>query len=138
MRHHSGPLPDPDTLQRYDQLSPGAAERIIAMAESEIAHRQSMERKQLDNDVEINRVLAVAESERVSRICDSEILGQKIGGGVSALAIICSTIAAWNGYTYAAVALVSLPVLGMIQAITRSRKRSRVEEQIKNDEESEG
>lgn len=31
--HYSGPLPHPETLAKYDQIVPGAAERIITMAE---------------------------------------------------------------------------------------------------------
>jgi uncharacterized membrane protein len=39
----SGPLPPPDALARYDQIVPGAAERIIAMAEKQAEHRQKLE-----------------------------------------------------------------------------------------------
>ena len=37
---HSGPLPDPDTLGRYDMVIPGAADRIIKIAENQAIHRQ--------------------------------------------------------------------------------------------------
>lgn len=39
MRTHSGPIPDPDTLERYNQIIPNAANRILEMAEKEQAHR---------------------------------------------------------------------------------------------------
>jgi uncharacterized membrane protein len=42
-----GPLPHPSLLDRYDEISPGAAERIIAMAEKEQAHRHSWEQRAL-------------------------------------------------------------------------------------------
>lgn len=32
---HSGPLPDPGTLQGYEQVLKGSAERIFAMAEKQ-------------------------------------------------------------------------------------------------------
>jgi hypothetical protein len=35
----SGPLPGPQTLQGYEQILPGAAERIMALAERQAAHR---------------------------------------------------------------------------------------------------
>lgn len=40
----SGPLPDSEELQRYEQIAPGAAERIIRMAEKEqeFAHAQTV------------------------------------------------------------------------------------------------
>lgn len=41
----SGPLPPPEILQGYDDVLPGAAERIIAMAERQAAHRQDLERR---------------------------------------------------------------------------------------------
>lgn len=40
----SGPLPSPEILQRYDTISPGAAGRIIAMAEDNNRHLQSMDK----------------------------------------------------------------------------------------------
>lgn len=43
MRSFSGPLPPPEALERYNQVLPGAAERIIAMAESQHNHRQGLE-----------------------------------------------------------------------------------------------
>jgi uncharacterized membrane protein len=39
----SGPIPHPDVLARYDQVCPGAADRIIGMAERQETHRQSLE-----------------------------------------------------------------------------------------------
>ena len=42
---HSGPLPHPQTLAEYDEVMPGLAERIVAMAEGDLAHRQDMQRK---------------------------------------------------------------------------------------------
>jgi uncharacterized membrane protein len=40
---YSGPLPPPAVLQRYDQVVPGAAERILRMAEGQSKHRQALE-----------------------------------------------------------------------------------------------
>lgn len=41
---HSGPLPAPDDLARYEAISPGAADRIISMAEANMNHRHTMDR----------------------------------------------------------------------------------------------
>lgn len=40
-----GPLPPPDTLAEYDNICPGAASRILAMAESQSQHRQELEKR---------------------------------------------------------------------------------------------
>lgn len=41
--HFSGPLPPTELLARYDDVIPGGAERILAMAEHQSAHRESLE-----------------------------------------------------------------------------------------------
>ena len=42
--HFSGPLPPPEILQKYNEILPGAADRIIRMAEDQSRHRQNLER----------------------------------------------------------------------------------------------
>ena len=38
---YAGPLPQPEALAKYDQIVPGAAERIIKMAEKEMEQRHN-------------------------------------------------------------------------------------------------
>lgn len=40
---HSGPLPHPDILAAYNAAVPGAAQRVIAMAEEQNKHRIALE-----------------------------------------------------------------------------------------------
>jgi uncharacterized membrane protein len=40
----AGPLPPPEALARYEQICPGAAERILKMAEQQAVHRQAIEK----------------------------------------------------------------------------------------------
>jgi uncharacterized membrane protein len=42
MEVHGGPLPDPEILAKYEQVMPGAAERIFKMAETEQHERHLM------------------------------------------------------------------------------------------------
>jgi uncharacterized membrane protein len=53
---YSGPLPPPDALERYNQIVPGAAERIIAMAESQHAHRLGLERHVIESNVSAQKL----------------------------------------------------------------------------------
>ena len=46
----SGPLPAPADFSRYEDALPGAAERILAMAERQSAHRQTIEIKVISSD----------------------------------------------------------------------------------------
>ena len=41
---HTGPLPAPQILLQYNQIIPGAADRIIVMAEQQAIHRQNLEK----------------------------------------------------------------------------------------------
>ena len=49
---HAGPLPPPEMLRRYDEIVPGAAERILAMAEQLANHRQALQRQELASGIE--------------------------------------------------------------------------------------
>lgn len=40
----SGPIPPPSIISGYEETLPGAADRILAMAEKQSEHRQNMER----------------------------------------------------------------------------------------------
>jgi uncharacterized membrane protein len=39
----SGPLPPPEVMQGYEKVCPGAADRILVMAERQSEHRRSLE-----------------------------------------------------------------------------------------------
>ena len=43
IRYVQGPLPPPELLQGYESAVHGGAERVLAMAERQAAHRQKME-----------------------------------------------------------------------------------------------
>lgn len=40
---YSGPIPDPVSLEKYENIKPGFADRIITMAENEAKHRHEIE-----------------------------------------------------------------------------------------------
>ena len=42
-----GPLPPPDMMKGYESVLPGAAERIMKMAENQSTHRMNMESKSM-------------------------------------------------------------------------------------------
>ena len=41
----SGPIPPPSIIKGYEEILPGSADRILAMAEKQSDHRQEMDRK---------------------------------------------------------------------------------------------
>ena len=42
-RSHVGPLPDPESLEYYNEIIPKGADRIMAMAEKQSEHRRKLE-----------------------------------------------------------------------------------------------
>ncbi len=50
MGQWSGPLPPPAALEQFERSSPGAADRILSMAEKEEEHRHEQERGMLKSD----------------------------------------------------------------------------------------
>lgn len=49
-RVFQGPIPSPATLAEYNRICPGAANRILAMAESQTLHRQELEREVISSN----------------------------------------------------------------------------------------
>jgi uncharacterized membrane protein len=105
--HWSGPLPPPSALHSFNEVIPGGADRILKMAESEQAHRHRCDGNALQLEIEA-----------VKR-------GQWLGATVSIMSIIGATVstlvhAPWQ----ATAALVGVPILGIIQSITRRSGKS--------------
>lgn len=47
---YTGPIPPPAMLEQYNKIVPGAAERILRMAEDQSSHRRTLEKKAIDTD----------------------------------------------------------------------------------------
>lgn len=98
----SGPLPPPAALERFDQIIPGGADRILKLAEEQQAHRQALEKSE--------QVALISQDKR----------GQWLGFAVILCAIGAAVGAAYLGAHWSvSVALVGVPILGMVKAIMR-------------------
>jgi uncharacterized membrane protein len=53
--HFSGPLPPPEILAKYNDAIPNGAERILAMAENQSKHRQSLEKQVIEANCRAQR-----------------------------------------------------------------------------------
>jgi len=52
---HQGPLPDPDSLERYNRTITDGANRIMTMAEEQAKHRQAMEALMVNSAVDAKK-----------------------------------------------------------------------------------
>ena len=100
----SGPLPPPDALEKYERVSPGAAERIIAMAETQSSHRHELEKSLVDKGYK-----------QTSK-------GQICAATLGALAIISGTIAGILGAQWTGSVIGGLVVAGLVYALIRGRR----------------
>lgn len=51
-----GPIPPAEELQKYENIQPGFADRIIKMAENQATHRQKQEAKALSEGIKSERI----------------------------------------------------------------------------------
>lgn len=121
---HQGPLPAPDDLDRYNTLLPGAAERIIRMAEEESAHRRAIEDRtnRVNCDANAKQVETIGYQTRA--VFKSDVIGQ-VAGLIVALTCIASAVyLSINGHEWIAGALAAIPTAAVIQAFLVKRSSS--------------
>jgi uncharacterized membrane protein len=94
----SGPLPAPEELAAYNQVFPGAAERIIKMAEAQSEHRMGVEKHVIHSH-----------QDQVKR-------GQYFGLFSVAIVVACATYAAISGAEGFASVLGGATVVGLATA----------------------
>lgn len=89
----SGPVPPPNLLMQYEQISPGLANRMVLMAERESSHRQQIEVKIVDSHcadqtafhVEVKRGQVLATAITIFAIAAGAYTanqGHEIAGGI--------------------------------------------------------
>lgn len=83
-RIHSGPLPAPETFAHYEQIHPGAAERILTMAENEQSHRHGRENRIITNEFGIRYAGQAGAILALILLCGSVIYCASIGRDVAA------------------------------------------------------
>ncbi|MFE1574143.1 DUF2335 domain-containing protein [Comamonas odontotermitis] len=125
---HSGPLPAPETLAGYDQVLPGAAERILCMAEKQQESRIVLEEAQLNADIN-HRNEMVANQRRVhTGAFISDYIGQALGFLVAAASLGFAAYAGIVKDNWVVAGLfLSLPVVGMIQAVRGMKSKPKDE-----------
>ena len=90
-----GPIPPPSMLAGYEDILPGAADRIFAMAENQQVHRHELENKAMKANTE------------------AEKRGTYAGAFIATLVILCSTVLIAMGKSAEGLSMV-LPSLGVL------------------------
>lgn len=111
----SGPLPPPEVLEGYERIVPGAAKKLITMALRQSKHRQELERKVIESDVQRSRD------------------GLWVGGALSLTSIILGAVAVFTGQDTAGATIATATVVSLAGVFvygTTSRRKER-EQQAK-------
>jgi uncharacterized membrane protein len=111
VQHYSGPIPSAQELQRYEQVQPGLADRIVSMAEKEQGHRHTIETTTMNLDF--------AEGKR------GQIFAFLIGTG----AIIVGGYCAIHGANIAGSIIGGGGVVGLVSVFVYGRKHSQITEE---------
>lgn len=94
-----GPLPPPDFFEQYEATLPGAAERILQMAERQAAHRQGAETFALAREsrrADMGLILGTLAAVAVLALAGyAFFLGEPVIGGLVGVAPIASIVGAY-------------------------------------------
>ena len=81
MEQWSAPLPKPDDFARYEEVVPGSAERILAMAERHARHLAELEVEQSEHRQELERTVITGTERRAN-------IGQWTATGIAVTALL--------------------------------------------------
>lgn len=109
-KSHSGPLPDAETLIKYNSVIPNGADRIMQMAEKQQDHRMSIENK------------VILSQTRQSG------LGQWFGLIIGLFGIGCGTFLAYSGETTVGGIIAGGTVVSLVSVFVLGKKRQKSEE----------
>lgn len=102
----SGPIAHPKHLREYEEILPGSADRIIAMAEAQQQHMISMDNKVVDKEYGDRR------------------WGMVIGAVMFSSLIACALISAVSGNNIAAGMFLGAAAIGGVGLFVNGRKTS--------------
>ena len=110
---YSGPLPQPEDLEKYNTIVPGAAERIIIMAEKQAKHRQELEK------------IAIKSGDRNS------LLGQIFGFIIGLAAISAGSYGIYKGVNLGGIATIISTIGALVYVFVYGSQQRRKERENK-------
>jgi uncharacterized membrane protein len=109
----SGPLPHPDILVRYNDAVPDAAERILAMAERQSAHRIDLEKRVITADIRRSN------------------FGLAAGLIVALAFLVGSVVLVLSGYAVEGTIFATVDIAGLVATFVYGTERRRKEREDK-------
>ena len=106
-RIHSGPLPDPETLIKYNQVYHNLAKEIVEMAKKQSEHRQYLEKEQVISETKLR------------------LRGQLIGGCAIVILIFLGFVLILNDKNIAGASAVIIALIGIIYSISYRKNKDK-------------
>ena len=106
-RIHSGPLPDPETLIKYNQVYPDLAKEIVEMTKKQSEHRQYLEKEQVISETKLR------------------LRGQLIGGCAIVILIFLGFVLILNDKNIAGASAVIIALIGIIYSISYGKNKDK-------------
>ena len=101
-----GPIPDPSALERYGRIDPGLPGRIMAMAEQQSVHRQTLELRTVESHVR------------------AQDRGQWIAGFIACVAFATAGYCAHVGHADVALKIVGFNLLSLVGLFVYGKERN--------------
>jgi len=120
--HYQGAIPPPEILRGLDELVPGTAERLIALANEESLHRRAMEMKITDANITAQQTQLQIAAQQSRSVFRSDFLGQIAGLIVCIICVAGSVYLGLKDHHAPAIALAAIPTAAIIRAFTFSGK----------------
>jgi uncharacterized membrane protein len=109
----ASPLPHPATLEHYNRIVPGAAERILVMAEAQATHRRDIESRVIKSDIVTSK------------------LGLTLGFVVGCIAIVGGVFLALQGQQIVGTVFGGLYLVGMVSVFVYGSQQRRKEREAR-------
>lgn len=122
-----GPLPPPEVLQRYEDIHPGTAERILQQFERETQHRHAIEEKLVDGQLDIQR-------DEIPARRLGQVFGLIIALSGIVAAAYCVSTASSAGQAWAGAGIAGFSLATLAGVFVYGRKVKETEEADKHEE----
>jgi len=102
---HSGPLPSPEQLVKYDEVVPGAARRIMEAADEQRKHRIAIEKQVVSSQMK--------ESNR----------GQIMGFIIALIGLSLGSFLVYSGHDVAGASIAGITLVGLVTVFIKGQNR---------------
>jgi uncharacterized membrane protein len=116
---YSGPLPHPELLAEYERILPGAADRILSMAERQQGHRHDLESTAMESNVQRSKQ------------------GLAAGFVICLAFLVVSAVLIGTGHEVAGTVLGSFDLLGLVSLFVIGQSEQTRERRLKREQQAE-